>query len=78
MPMKRKLKIEDLAVVSFSTAEDMARARGTVHGASGVTACWQSLLVPESCVYLCPRTQDTCYATCDDRTCLGSCPPQCP
>jgi hypothetical protein len=67
--MKRKLKIEDLAVASFSTGEDdLAATRGTVRGAAasdGETQCGITLLVAESCVYLCATGRgDTCYDTC--------------
>jgi hypothetical protein len=67
--MKRKLKIEDLAVASFSTGEDgRAGTRGTVRAAAasdGETQCGITLLVPESCIYLCATGRgDTCHDTC--------------
>jgi hypothetical protein len=77
--MKRKLQIGELAVASFSTAEEgRARERGTVHGAA-----WDSdasCVVPETCASPCGEvaTRGTCYhtcaVTCQGRTCGGSCP----
>jgi hypothetical protein len=71
--MKRKLKIDDLAVESFSTGkDDLARTRGTVRGASGYTNCGLTL-IEESCASPCPiETHETCY-----RTCLDTCGVKC-
>lgn len=75
--MKRKLKLDDLAVASFSTEQPVAGARGTVRAASGYTQCYETLIIPESCVYACPvGTRDTCYDTCGGVTC-ESCQPTC-
>jgi hypothetical protein len=70
--MKRKLKIDDLAVESFSTGKNgLAGTRGTVPGASGYTNCGLTL-VQESCASPCPiQTHDSCDRTCD--TCGPAC-----
>ena len=74
--MKRKLRMEDLSVASFSTEEDgLARERGTVRGfmvdtqAPTMDTC-EGL---RTCDFSCQGVARTCYATCDDYSCLPTC-----
>jgi hypothetical protein len=80
--MKRKLKMDDLAVASFSTEEGFGRERGTVRGASGETLAepYESCVVAQTCVSPCSgvQTRDTCYHSCgiscnNDRSCFDTC-----
>lgn len=75
--MKRKLRIEELSVASFSTDEDgVTRERGTVRGfiadpnpipTDGTCAAFRT------CDVSCQGIVRTCYATCDDPTCNPTC-----
>jgi hypothetical protein len=77
--MKRKLRLEELSVASFSTGEDgFERERGTVRGMAdtGGATYTQAYVscVRDSCDPSCQGLARTCWATCDDHTCGGSCP----
>lgn len=72
--MKRKLRIEELSVTSFSTGEDdFARERGTVRGMADTSP--HVTLVYGSCVV----ARDSCDASCQGivRTCAETCPATC-
>ncbi len=69
--MKHKLKIEELAVDTFATAEGAAEARGTVRG------------LQESYPYVCGPTaiEDTCAEDCHpslEISCAGGTCAECP
>jgi hypothetical protein len=74
--MKRKLRIEELSVASFSTGEGGQAERGTVRGFDSfvltVGTCWgrtcdgRRTCGGDSC-------DETCYVTCD-YTCNVTCP----
>jgi hypothetical protein len=75
--MKRKLRIEELSVASFSTEpEDVPEQRGTVRGMQ-VPGTWQSCLTcylnQYTCAQTCPRT---CNVTC--QTCITCVNAPCP
>jgi hypothetical protein len=70
--MKRKLRIDELSVASFSTEADEAQEqRGTVRGMQ-IAGTWQTCLTcyvgQYTCAQTCPRT---CQVTC--QTCI-TCP----
>lgn len=79
--MKRKLRLDDLAVESFRTTREAGDARGTVHGLAGTfppspgqsyPECYSGRLTcitPNSCDF-------TCGGTCDI-SCNGTCPVSC-
>ena len=72
--MKRKLRIEELSVTSFSTEEDdIARERGTVRGMADTSP--QVTVVYGSCALV----RDTCDGSCQVivRTCAQTCPGTC-
>ena len=71
----KKLKLEELEVVSFETAPAMAGERGTVHGAAKPTRdnCTSTLACDS---YICPTTPDMdCTYGCTRYDCeTGICP----
>jgi hypothetical protein len=79
--MKRKLRMEELSVSSFSTEEDaLARERGTVRGhgdisfgtCPGEPTC-DSCDNLRTCADTCACTSQTCLRTCSF-TCYATCP----
>lgn len=78
--MKRKLRLDDLAVESFGTTRAVS-GRGTVHGLGGTFPPSPGQSYPEcysghlTCIT--PNTCDfSCGATCDI-SCNGTCPLPC-
>ena len=73
--MKRKLRLDDLAVESFATTPETKNGRGTVRGFGGVEPmppdqsyliCWTGRLTCLSCELSYPGTCDiTCNRTVD-------------
>ena len=66
--MKRKLRIEELSVTSFSTGDELTQERGTVRGfivdpnpvpTEGTCAGLRT------CDFSCQGVAMTCYATCN-------------
>lgn len=78
--MKRKLKLEDLAVDTFATTPDAPRGRGTVRGLADTTpgACEASLggtCIEETCAMDCnPSLEISCGAA---DTCQSMIEPPC-
>jgi hypothetical protein len=68
--MKRKLRIDELSVASFTTQEE-SKERGTVRGLADTTQ--QVTMVYGSCVAL-----YTCEPSCQARTCAATCGLTCP
>lgn len=75
--MKRKLRIEELSVTSFST-DDAARERGTVRGHGDVSygTCPGEATCDSCDLRTCADTcgdSCTCQVTCFERTCYFTC-----
>lgn len=75
--MKRKLRIEELSVASFSTEADERREqRGTVRGMQ-LTITFYTKITCDAGQYTCaPTCPDTCHVTC--RTCITCINAPCP
>jgi hypothetical protein len=79
--MKRKLRLDDLAVESFGTTRESRNGRGTVRGLDGTYPPSPGQSYPEcysghlTCIT--PNTCDlSCGSTCDI-SCNGTCPISC-
>ena len=74
--MKRKLRIEELSVASFTTGEESTRERGTVRGMADtspqVTLVYGSCAVIRTCDFSCQGVARTCVDTCAN-TCPFTC-----
>lgn len=87
--MKRKLRLDDLAVESFGTTRGSADVRGTVHGRGGTyppspgqsyPECYSghlTCITPNTCDISCGATCDiSCNGSCDI-SCADTCPVSC-
>ena len=80
---KLKLRLDELQVESFETADIGAEERGTVRGRAVLGPPTDDFTCPDTCKYTCQRTCNTCWPmnTCPacqpplslDHTCMGTC-----